>query len=136
MDTDRRLQLIEDRLDRLEQALPVRAGVAKQNRKHPLPADWQPRQEDIDWCKEALPNVIETDQRAQFIDYWHGNGECKVNWDSTYRNWLRRSIQFSPAPIAARIGQPNGRAATTTAINDARRNSVLDKLAALRESSS
>ena len=64
----------------------------KHNQAHRLPDNWEPRQEDILWAKEQHPNVNTEFETHKFRDYWRGTGGTKLDWDATWRNWIRRSF--------------------------------------------
>lgn len=43
--------------------------------------------------REDAPNVDHQAEHATFVDYWiaqPGQKGVKTNWDSTWRNWMRR----------------------------------------------
>lgn len=67
--------------------------VRKKDKKaHRLPEEWTPREEDIIWAKEQHPNVNAEFETHKFRDYWRGTGGTKLDWDATWRNWIRRSF--------------------------------------------
>ena len=83
-------KLLQDRTgqDRTEKK-EVEAAQAR-----PLPADWQPRGEDISVglndCKYTL---VEIEKLADgFRDHWRSNGKRKKDWDAAFRNWQKSSI--------------------------------------------
>lgn len=71
---------------------PLRGG-SKATR---LPADWSLPDDWRDWAaKEGLPDPGREAER--FRDHWHakaGRDACKVDWQATWRNWVRNSQDF------------------------------------------
>lgn len=68
--------------------------------KRPLPSDWQPSA-----AHHALAAELRQDCQAQaekFRDHFAANGKSGVDWDAAFRNWLRRSQDFSQASPAAK----------------------------------
>ena len=60
-----------------------------------LPADWKPsRTEANSAVEEGHPMDWLAQQLDSFCDYWHaktGQQATKLDWDATWRNWLRRA---------------------------------------------
>lgn len=59
-----------------------------------LPSDWEPQAEP------EFPTALVARELPRFRDHWRGNGEAKKDWQATWRNWLRRSLEFAPMPNA------------------------------------
>jgi hypothetical protein len=58
-----------------------------------LSEDWMPSAASIAKVREDAPNVDHQAEHATFVDYWiaqPGQKGVKTNWDSTWRNWMRR----------------------------------------------
>ncbi|MGO3884719.1 MAG: hypothetical protein ACTJHU_00345 [Mycetocola sp.] len=58
-----------------------------------LSEGWMPSQESIDKMRAEAPDVDVRAEHAVFVDYWiaqPGQKGVKRNWDSTWRNWMRR----------------------------------------------
>lgn len=58
-----------------------------------LSEQWMPSAESVAVIKTSAPNVDARAEHATFIDYWiaqPGQKGVKTNWDSTWRNWMRR----------------------------------------------
>ena len=75
---------------------PKQKSIARGSR---LPEDWQPRAED---GRDDL-------ELAKFRDYWKaapGQRGVKLDWDATWRNWLRTAGK-SPSPSNAKPIQRN-----------------------------
>lgn len=60
-----------------------------------IPDDYVPAQKSIDQIREEFPGVTDEDfkrEHAKFCDFWQGKSgkdATKVNWDSTWKNWMR-----------------------------------------------
>jgi hypothetical protein len=68
-----------------------------------LPSDWMPK-EHQEWKLEL----------AKFRDYWAaqpGERGVKLDWDATWRNWIRRAQEKFPTPVdrSSRMGQSASR---------------------------
>lgn len=58
-----------------------------------LSPDWLPSEESKAIARRDAPNVDHRAEHAVFVDYWiaqPGQKGVKTNWDSTWRNWMRR----------------------------------------------
>lgn len=61
-----------------------------------LPADWEPTEQEIQFCKTDRPDLDWRSVADQFRDYWHGvagSKGCKLDWAATWRNWVRGQKQ-------------------------------------------
>jgi uncharacterized protein YdaU (DUF1376 family) len=70
-----------------------------------LSADWVLPKEWEDWAKQERPDLNLRSVGEQFRDYWSakaGSGATKLDWQATWRNWVRnqRQERFNPADIA------------------------------------
>ena len=57
-----------------------------------LPADWQPNEIEIQFCKSERPDLNVDNVKNNFKDYWAGIGGAKgrkLDWSATWRNWVR-----------------------------------------------
>jgi hypothetical protein len=57
-----------------------------------LPADWQPNEIEIQFCKSERPDLNVNEVKNNFIDYWIAIGGAKgrkLDWSATWRNWVR-----------------------------------------------
>jgi len=55
-----------------------------------LPKDWE------DWAKQERPDLNLRSVGEQFRDYWSakaGSGATKLDWQATWRNWVRNQRQ-------------------------------------------
>lgn len=65
-----------------------------------LPDDWQPSKALIDWWRTEFSHVDGKLETAKFRDFWHskaGPGARKIDWDLTWKNWIRNATERSPA---------------------------------------
>jgi hypothetical protein len=62
-----------------------------------LPTEW------ADWAKQERPDLDLRSVGEQFRDYWSakaGSGSTKLDWQATWRNWVRNQKQvFKQADI-------------------------------------
>jgi len=69
-----------------------------------LSADWVLPKEWADWAKQERPDLDLRSVGEQFRDYWSakaGSGSTKLDWQATWRNWVRNQKQvFKQADIA------------------------------------
>lgn len=67
-----------------------------------LPTDWQPSEQEIEFCQTERPDLDCQSVADQFRDYWHGVAGakgCKLDWSATWRNWVRsQKKSFSSKP--------------------------------------
>lgn len=64
-----------------------------------IPADWIPSEITIAAMKAECPNVDAKAEHRKFIDYWtakSGKDAAKLDWDATWRNWIRRASENAP----------------------------------------
>jgi len=64
-----------------------------------LPSDWE------EWAKQERPDLNLRSVGEQFRDYWSakaGSGSTKLDWQATWRNWVRnqRQERLNPADIS------------------------------------
>lgn len=57
---------------------------------HVIPADFALTLDRRKWAKENAPAIHAERETAGFVDYWRGEQGKKKNWESTWRNWMRR----------------------------------------------
>jgi len=83
-----------------------------------LPEEWQPSDTEYQFACNLIGATKTHDQINRFKDYWAGSvgrGGTKLDWPATWRNWVRRSIEFDNA--AGNNGRKS--ASITTSIRDA-----------------
>lgn len=104
------------------------AAPAQNERKATrLPEDWRPegelRQWTIDEIRKAESGVSAGHELERFRDYWRaqpGAKGRKLDWNATWRNWIRKAIEMEGRPNGAqRSHQPQARrgSAVRTAAN-------------------
>lgn len=67
---------------------------SKSSRATRLSADWTPSDKLQAWAKGERPELDHTKELAAFCDYWKakaGRDGLKLDWDATYRNWIRNA---------------------------------------------
>lgn len=80
-----------------------------------LPDDWFPSVSDIEWADGFTPQTLRT-EADKFRDYWRavpGAKGRKLDWNATWRNWIRRAAETSshgkpnvlPAPDHKRLAR-------------------------------
>ena len=79
----------------------VAAAPTPKRRGTRLPTEWAPARSEANIAAEKghTPEYL-TGQLLQFRDYWTakaGANGTKLDWDATWRNWIRRSSEFRPA---------------------------------------
>lgn len=59
-----------------------------------LPEDFKVTDEMKAWAKQKVPSVDVESQFELFCDYWRAHGKKMMDWNATFRNWLRRAPEF------------------------------------------
>lgn len=103
--TDDEWHALVARVEALERALAPGTELAKASptpvktpRGCRMAEDWYPSQPAIDSIRAEFPFITAQDMRlehATFIDYWiaiPGQRGTKLNWDATWRNWMRKAF--------------------------------------------
>jgi uncharacterized protein YdaU (DUF1376 family) len=78
---------------------PVTSKKKKQSLGAPatrLPADWQPSDDDLQFCRTERPDLNPVAIAYRFRDYWlaaPGLKGRKQDWPATWRNWVRNEKQ-------------------------------------------
>lgn len=67
-----------------------------------IPEDFSITAEMRKWASEKVPSVDIDAQTEEFCDYWRAHGKKMADWTATWRNWMRRSPQFSKTPSRSR----------------------------------
>lgn len=60
-------------------------------------AKWKPTDALIDWAVGERPDLDIATELDKFYDHFRGTGKPMKDWDAAWRNWIRRSAQFTPA---------------------------------------
>jgi len=64
-----------------------------------LPDDFKITPAMVAWARENVPHVDGRAETERFTDYWHakaGRDACKLDWEATWRNWMRRAAEQQP----------------------------------------
>jgi hypothetical protein len=72
-----------------------------------LSGDWQPTEGDLADASNLLGARQAENELAKFRDYWPaqpGKGAIKLDWDATWRNWVRRAAERLPSRTGAVVG--------------------------------
>ena len=70
----------------------------KKSRKKPalpLPENWTPSERTVQAMTTECPTVDQEKELLAFRDHWWSKDERRASWDATYRNWIRRSAEWS-----------------------------------------
>ena len=110
------ISLISDRYqsDSLETETETETEIEKEREKETeakqrtkgsrLSADWVLPKEWADWARQERPDLDLRSVGEQFRDYWSakaGSGATKLDWQATWRNWVRNQKQsYKPVDIA------------------------------------
>lgn len=55
-----------------------------------------PSEDSIATMKDECPAVVLQAEHVKFVDYWTakaGKDATKLDWDATWRNWIRRAAE-------------------------------------------
>lgn len=69
-----------------------------------LPEDWKLPEEWRNWALAERPDLNPDKVAEEFRDYWiaiPGKGGTKLNWQATWRNWVRRQKRGAEPPRRA-----------------------------------
>ena len=75
-------------------------SLKRSARQHALPSDWNVGDEEINWALMKFPALTKSEidnETDRFRDYWIAEGKQKADWRATWRNWIRRSVEFANA---------------------------------------
>jgi hypothetical protein len=73
-----------------------------------LPDGWKPDQPVIDAMRTKYPHIDLGAEHDKFTDYWiakAGKDARKVDWNATWRGWIRRAADDSSRRSGARNGR-------------------------------
>lgn len=66
-----------------------------------LPGNFQVTPALAAWAEQNVPHISPGAETERFRDYWHakpGRDACKLDWDATWRNWMRRAAEQQAPP--------------------------------------
>ena len=75
--------------------------IKENKRGSRLPQDWFLTKAMGDWATEERPDLDVRQVAEQFKDYWvaqAGQKGVKLDWDATWRNWVRNTKAVKPNP--------------------------------------
>jgi hypothetical protein len=69
-----------------------------------IPPSFSIKKEMRDWAQTELPYFDVDKETLVFVDYWTGKATnaTKLDWEATWRNWMRKAFTESPV---SKIGQ-------------------------------
>ena len=70
-------------------------SVAKATRARRLPDGWTPSPETVAAIREQHPYVDLRAEHVKFTDHFTANGKTMKDWNAAWRNWMRRSSEFT-----------------------------------------
>lgn len=82
-----------------EPFLEIPEGLKRTARATRLPPDWQPSEGLKAWAAERVPRLDWKWETEQFRDWWlakAGQGGTKLDWDATWRKWMRTAAGRLP----------------------------------------
>jgi len=59
------------------------------------------------WAGQHVPRLDLDYHTAEFTDYWLAHGKRMADWDATWRNWMRKAMDYKPrlrAPLPVNQG--------------------------------
>jgi len=92
-----------------ERKLVAAKPLPKTKRGSRLPEEWMPSQEGLNFAESKLGNPRTTLELDKFRDHWKSKGVARVDWEATWRNWVRNCRGVPPPATPA----PNGLVAST-----------------------
>lgn len=72
--------------------------------------DWMPTQAVIDTLRSEYPDFDLRSEHADFVDYWlakPGQAGLKLDWDATWRRWMRKNAKEAHEKQANRYRNQN-----------------------------
>lgn len=83
-----------------EKEIPKPKGLGgPRKRATRIPDGWTPSDELANAMLAECPTVNQQAEHRKFVDYWTGKSgkdATKVDWNATYRNWIRRAGENAP----------------------------------------
>lgn len=62
----------------------------------PCPARFELTDEMVQWAEKQGVSLDQVrPQTERFIDHWKSKGELRADWDATWRNWMRKAVEFN-----------------------------------------
>lgn len=104
--------------DVASQGAPRKRGAARE-RATRIPDDFAVSADLAAWARAEAPDVDQRAETAKFVDYWRakaGRDATKVDWQGTWRNWMRRAQENAANRRASRRFTPDARPTATDKI--------------------
>ncbi len=79
----------------------LRSEGARAKRGARLPDDWMPSQTDLNEAVCKISDARVSEELLKFKDYWKaqpGQRGVKLDWDATWRNWIRNANRARGSP--------------------------------------
>lgn len=76
-------------------------GTPAPKRASRINETWMPSKETVEKLSKEFPHIDQKMEHKKFVDHWlasSGRNATKLDWEATYRNWIRRSAEYNPAP--------------------------------------
>lgn len=73
--------------------VPQRVAPLTRSRGSRLPPEWRPKPETLAWAVRERPDLDVGRTLEAFSDFWHaraGPGSTKLDWDLTFKTWVRK----------------------------------------------
>ena len=72
-----------------------------------IPDDFMPNETCLNVAQEeGFDNAGLNREIAKFIDYWKGTGKTRVDWQATFRNWLRNNKKYNRSNSNSKRQEP------------------------------
>lgn len=114
-------------VDNLAEPADSPAKPAGNGRARRLPEGWHPTGAVLNWHNREFPHVPVADELAKFTDHWRSTGIRRVDWDASWRNWIRRAARdYGPPKLQVVRGPPSREAQVSADI--ASWNAIADEL--------
>jgi hypothetical protein len=87
----RKEEIKEEKKEKTKERSPQKRGSR-------LSQDWEPAWELVTWASTERPDLDIVTEIDRFRDHWiakPGKDGLKLNWDATWRNWIRNAKNFN-----------------------------------------
>ena len=97
----KRVQVVNEATPNQEPLTINHKPIKENKRGSRLPQDWVLSKSMGDWATQERPDLDVRQVAEQFKDYWSaqaGQKGVKLDWDATWRNWIRNTKAVKPNP--------------------------------------
>ena len=97
----KRVQVVNEATPNQEPLTINHKPIKENKRGSRLPQDWVLSKSMGDWATQERPDLDVRQVAEQFKDYWAaqaGQKGVKLDWDATWRNWVRNTKSVKPNP--------------------------------------